>query len=93
MATPYNPDAVPRVPRTPHTPQSTLPDLDPVSPPSLTRSVRQRAMLAGADPASAVPPAEEPDSPGWFALHGIYAAFLARQAMEQAFAALRGDGS
>jgi hypothetical protein len=85
MTTPNNPDAVTRVPRTP---PPMPPVLGFVGPPSFTRALRQHALLAST-PAGASP-VDEPDSEGWYSIHWIHAAFLAREAMEQAFAAHRG---
>jgi hypothetical protein len=88
MTTPIDPDDLTRVPRVPQPPAPT-PLI--VSPPSFARALRQRALMPGAEVIATAPPVDEPDSEPWFSVHWIHAAFLARQAMEQAFAALRGD--
>lgn len=88
MTTPINPDAVTRLPRTP---QPTTPSLGHVSPASFARALRQRALLPNPEVAAGLSPADESDSGPWLSVHWIHAAFLARQAMEQAFAVQRGD--
>jgi hypothetical protein len=85
MTTPINPDALTRAP------QPLAPAPGTVNPPSFARVLRQRALLNDAGIAAPAPSLDEADSESWLSMHWMHAAFLARQSMEQAFAALRGD--
>jgi len=64
-------------------------------PPSFARALRQRGLIAPAPVSGAVPElvrSDAPDGPGqWIAVRSAFEAHVRRQAMELAFAALRGD--
>ncbi|HVO00053.1 MAG TPA: hypothetical protein VMT49_08435 [Steroidobacteraceae bacterium] len=66
-------------------------------PPSFARALRQRGLIAPAPVAGAVPeaaPSDAPDGPGqWIAVRSAFEVHVRRQAMEQAFAELRGDAA
>ena len=63
------------------------------SPPSFARALRQRGLLARLDlnAAVALATAELPDQ--WQAVVSLFEAHLRRQAMEQAFSAMRDDAA
>ena len=85
MITPTHPDALTRVPRPP------TPAAEVANSPSPAGVLRQRTRLSGAAITGAVAPVEELDSDRWLSVQWLHDAFLARLAMEQAFAVLRGD--
>ncbi len=68
-----------------------LPAMGMASPPSFARALRQRGLIAPAQVANDLPVAAPEAADSWIPALSLYEAHLQRQAMEQAFAALRGD--
>ncbi len=72
-------------------PAQTLPAFGLGGLPSFARALRQRGLISHAQVANDLPVAQAEPAESWIRVQSVYEAHLQRRAMEQAFAAMRGD--
>ena len=72
-------------------PVRTLPAFGLGGPPSFAHALRQRGLISHAQVANDLPAAQAEPAETWIRVQSVYEAHLQRRAMEQVFAAMRGD--